>query len=72
MNALIICGFILLSFVFGFLVSTMACLSKLNQMEEEKATITEWLNASRKVNEQLIEQNNELMNELEDKRQNKT
>lgn len=50
---------------FGFALGCFACMQKLNQLEHEKTALTEWLMASRKANESLVKENNELRADIE-------
>lgn len=51
--------------VLGFLLGCLACISKINQLEYDKKILTEWLEASRKANTELVKENDELRLDIE-------
>jgi hypothetical protein len=52
-------------FLLGFMAATCACLTKITRLEQENKTLAEWLQASRKTNEILVKESNELLADLE-------
>ena len=52
-------------FLLGFMAATCACLTKITRLEQENKTLAEWLQASRKTNETLVKECNELLADLE-------
>ena len=51
--------------VLGFCAGCFVCLQKINNLEVEKKALTEWLQVSRKTNEKLVKECNELLADLE-------
>lgn len=52
-------------FLLGFMAAICACLTKITRLEQENKTLAEWLQASRKTNETLVKEYNELLADLE-------
>lgn len=65
MNVLVTTIIVAAFSVLGFLLGCLACISKINQLEYDKKTLTEWLEASRKTNASLVKECNELFADLE-------
>jgi hypothetical protein len=65
MNILIVAVLIAVFSFFGFCIGCMACTKKINDLEFEKAALTEWLEAARTANTTLIRENDELRADIE-------
>ena len=65
MNIFVAIILFVVMFLLGFMAATCTCLTKITRLEQENKTLAEWLSASRKVNEQLVDQCNEIMTDLE-------
>lgn len=65
MNVLVTVIIVAVFSVLGFLLGCLACISKINQLEYDKKTLTEWLEASRKTNASLVKECNGLLADLE-------
>lgn len=71
MNIAIVAVLCIVFSALGFCAGCFACLQKINNLEVEKATLTEWLRTSRKTNEILVKECNELFADLESAVNNK-
>jgi hypothetical protein len=65
MNVFVTAIIVVVFAVLGFLLGCLACITKINQLEYEKKTLTEWLETSRKTNESLVKECNGLLADLE-------
>lgn len=65
MNVAIVVILCIVFSALGFCAGCFACLQKINNLEVEKATLTEWLQASRTTNTALIKENEELRADIE-------
>lgn len=65
MNVVVTVALIAVFAVLGFCIGCFACLQKINDLEFEKSTLTEWLEASRTTNTALIKENEELRADIE-------
>lgn len=65
MNVFITVALVVVFAVFVFFVGCFACISKIEQLEAEKKTLTEWLKASQDANKILIKDLNKTRSDLE-------
>lgn len=65
MNVFVTAIIVVVFAVLGFFLGCLACITKINQLEYEKKTLTEWLEASRKTNASLVKECNGLLADLE-------
>jgi hypothetical protein len=65
MNVFVTAVIVVVFAVLGFLLGCLACITKINQLEYEKKTLTEWLEASQKTNAKLVKECNGLLADLE-------
>jgi hypothetical protein len=65
MNVFVTTVIVVVFAVLGFFLGCLACVTKINQLEYEKKTLTEWLEASKKTNAKLVKECNGLLADLE-------